>query len=264
MPPTLIMGVLNATPDSFYAGSRTGRDQLAARIEQMLHEGADLIDIGGESTRPGAEAISADQEIDRVLPAIERAVQLGATVSIDTSKAQVAQAAIQAGATWVNDVTGLGDPQMAPVCAMHPVKVIVMHMQGTPRTMQQHPHYDDLIGEIQAFFESRIALAVDKGIPRDQLVLDPGIGFGKTFTHNLSLIKHLRAFQRWQLPILVGASRKAFIGHLLGDLPPEERLEGSLAAHVMAIQNGAGIIRTHDVRATKRAALIADATMEAP
>ena len=267
---TYVMGILNVTPDSFSDGGKYLRPADGIRRGlAMAEEGADFIDIGGESTRPkssvygdGAVSISADEELARVIPVIEGLRrQTDVPLSIDTTKAAVAREALSAGAVIVNDVSGFTlDPEMAPVAAAAGATAIVMHMKGTPQTMQSDPRYDDLFGEIEGALAAAIRVGRDAGIR--QLVIDPGIGFGKLPKHNLALLAGLRRFTLLGCPLLVGPSRKSFLGSLL-DLPVEQRLEGSLAAAVACILNGANILRVHDVRETVRAAKVADAIKDA-
>jgi dihydropteroate synthase len=222
--------------------------------------GADIIDIGGESTRPGARPVSIEEELERVLPVIRglrRAVNL--PISIDTHKAPVAQAALIEGADIVNDISALRfDPEMAVLVATEKVPVVLMHMQGTPRTMQMAPHYDDVLREVQDFLAAQVRFAVDAGVDPENIIIDPGIGFGKTLEHNLTLLRNLAVLAAMGHPLLVGASRKAFIGRILG-VEPEERLEGSLGAAVAAVLGGAHIIRVHDVNENRKAIGVADA-----
>lgn len=258
---TAIMAVLNVTPDSFYDGGRhfdSGRaiaDGLA-----MAADGADVIDIGGESSRPGADPVSEADELARVIPVISGLRrQCALPISIDTYKAAVARAALDAGADIVNDISALGfDPAMAALAASEKVPVILMHMRGTPRTMQSDPQYDDVVREVRDFLAERLYDAMDAGIDAESIVLDPGIGFGKTVEHNLQLLRGLSILGALGQPVLVGVSRKTFIGKILG-AEPEQRLEGSLAAAVAAVLGGANILRVHDVAASSRALRIADA-----
>lgn len=260
------MGVLNVTPDSFYDGGRYAeRESAVRRAMQMVDEGADIIDIGGESTRPGSQPVSEEEELRRVLPVIE-AVRARADVpiSIDTTKSRVAEQALQAGACMVNDISGLGfDPRMAEVVAEFGALCCIMHIQGTPQTMQKNPHYDDVVRDISAYFEERVALAERAGVLSQNIWLDPGIGFGKTVEHNLQILRRLREFTAFGLPILIGTSRKSFIGKILGDLPPEDRLEGTAATVAVAIMNGANAARVHDVQAIVRVARMVDAVLRA-
>jgi dihydropteroate synthase len=249
------MGVINVTPDSFSDGGRffEHRDALA-QAQALVAAGADLLDIGGESTRPYADPVPLEEELRRVVPLIEAVRATTDTpISIDTYKSQVARAALNAGAGLINDISALRfDPAMAPLVAEHRVPVVLMHMQGTPRDMQLKPHYDDLLGEIKAFFKERLDFALSQGIPRDLLILDPGIGFGKTFQHNLEILNHLEAFLDLGCPLMIGASRKAFIGHLLNLPNGEVRDVGTLAAVAVAVQRGARIVRTHNVAYTRQ------------
>jgi dihydropteroate synthase len=248
-PRPLIMGVVNITPDSFSDGGRFFEAQSALdQARALVAAGADILDLGGESTRPFAAPVPLDEELRRVIPAIQTlAAEVNLPISIDTYKAPVARAALEAGASLINDISALRfDPDMAPLAAAHQVPVILMHMQGTPRDMQMEPHYHDLLGEIKAFFRERVEFAESRGLDRDLLVLDPGIGFGKTFRHNLQILNHLDHFLDLGCPLLVGPSRKAFIGHLL-DLPNGEvRDIGTLAALGMAVLRGARLVRTHN------------------
>lgn len=258
---TWIMGVLNATPDSFYAGSRTaGPDAAFDAADKMIREGADALDVGGESTRPGADAVAPSEEMGRILPVIAaiRRRWPSLPLSIDTQKAAVAHEALEHGATLINDVSALRqDPAMVDVAAQHGCPVVLMHMQGTPQTMQENPRYEDVVDEVKNFFNERLAYASAHGIRHEQIILDPGIGFGKTLQHNLALLKRLKEFLTFGRPLLIGVSRKSFIGRRLGGesspLPPEERLEGSLAAELWAVQSGARGLRVHDVGPTRRA-----------
>lgn len=257
----LLMGVLNVTPDSFSDGGRfLETDDAIRQAETLAEEGADLIDIGGESSRPGAVAVPIEEEIRRVVPVIERlARRLRIPISIDTTKAGVARRAVAAGARIINDISALRmDPDMAPLAAREGVPVVLMHMQGTPGDMQAHPVYDDVVREISAFFETRIRFAEQSGISRERIVLDPGIGFGKTIDHNLEILARLDEFRSLGRPVLIGPSRKSFIGRVL-ELPVEERLEGTAAAVAVGILNGASIIRVHDVRAMGRVSRMAKA-----
>lgn len=260
---TYVMGIINATPDSFYDGGRNFLigDAVAAAAK-MAAAGADIIDVGGESSRPGSKRISAEEEIERAVPVIKEIKNSfpSLRVSIDTYKAKVAAAAIEAGAGMINDISALRmDPDLARVAAAAGVPVCLMHMRGTPETMQIDPDYPDgVCEEIHKFFEERIAAAVGAGVKQSQIVLDPGIGFGKTVEHNLEILNRLECFRRLGRPLLIGASRKSFIGKIL-DLAPAERLEGSLAAAAVAAAKGADIVRVHDVAETVRAVRIADA-----
>lgn len=258
---TAVMGIVNVSPDSFYDGGK--HFSVAGAVEhglRLAEEGADLLDVGGESTRPGAEPLPAEEEKRRVLPVIEAlASRCDLPISIDTYKAEVARRALEAGALMVNDISGLRfDPEMAGVAAAAGAGLVVMHMRGEPRTMQQSPSYDNLMAEIVDQLHHSLRIAVEAGLNREQVIVDPGIGFGKTLDHNLHLIRHLSELRVLGRPILVGPSRKSFLG-AVGDLPPEERLEGTLAAVSLAISAGAQVVRVHDVQSVKRAVQVADA-----
>ncbi len=257
------MGILNVTPDSFSdGGAYRGPEAAAARGAEMVAEGADIIDVGGESTRPGARPVPEAEELARVIPAV-RALRerTDVLISVDTMKASVARAALAAGADVVNDVSALRfDPDMAGVVAANGVPMVLMHMRGTPETMQSFPAYRDLFGEISAFLAERIDAARKAGIAADKIILDPGIGFGKTVEDNLALIDGLEFLAALDRPVLAGVSRKGFIGRTLG-LEPGDRLEGSLAAGVICVARGAHILRVHDIRPTRRAADMADAIL---
>jgi dihydropteroate synthase len=264
---TVVMGILNVTPDSFYDGGRYAQVEAAVqRAVQMAEEGADVIDVGGESTRPGSQPVPEEEELRRVLPVIEAVRErVDVPISIDTTKSHVAERALQAGACMVNDISGLGfDPRMAAVVAHYGALCCVVHIQGTPQTMQQNPQYEDVVRDISRYFEERLARAQQAGIPRENIWLDPGIGFGKTVEHNLEILRRLREFTAFGLPILIGTSRKSFIGRILGGLPPEERLEGTAATVVIAIMNGANAVRVHDVREMVRVARMTDAVLSRP
>lgn len=257
---TLVMGALNVTPDSFSDGGLFAETEAAVRRGlEMLAEGADVVDVGGESTRPGSEGVEASGELRRVLPVVRALAAAGAVVSIDTSKAEVAAAALEAGAAAVNDVTALGDPGMAGVVARAGAGLVLMHMQGTPRTMQDDPRYGDVLAEVGAFLAARAAAAEAAGVSRDAICVDPGIGFGKRLEHNLALLAGIPHLASLGYPVLVGASRKRFISDILGPMPPRERDAATSAAHVLAIAGGASIIRTHNVVVGLQTARVADA-----
>ncbi len=268
-PRTLVMGILNITPDSFSDGGRFfSYESALCQAEHMVAAGADILDVGGESSRPYADSISAEEEIQRVEPVIRTlAAKIPVPISIDTTKAAVAYAAIQAGASMVNDISALrGDPEMAGLVARQGVPLILMHMQGTPKNMQMAPIYHDLLGEIRRFLEQAVQNAEQHGIPKARIIVDPGIGFGKTFGQNLSLLKHLRAFESLGVPLMVGSSRKAFIRHLLreadGNEPsPNSTLveTGTQASIAAAVLNGAHIVRCHDVGLARTTLKIVDA-----
>jgi dihydropteroate synthase len=258
---TLLMGVVNVTPDSFSDGGRFLNGDAALRqAEQLVTAGADILDIGGESTRPFAEPVPIEVELQRVIPLIEgirKSCDL--PISIDTCKAEVARHALAAGADIINDVTALrGDPAMARLAATAGAPLILMHMQGSPQTMQVNPHYDSLFSEIIAMLEERIQFAVHNGVARDQIIVDPGIGFGKTVSHNLKLIRDLERFQVLDHPLLLGTSRKRFIGTIL-DRPVEDREIGTAVVHAFAIAAGVHVLRIHDVAFHRQVALMGDA-----
>jgi len=262
---TLIMGVLNVTPDSFYDGGRYSNLKRAVdRAWEMVEEGADIIDIGGESSRPGASPVGEKEELERVIPVIKKlSSRIKAFISIDTYKSGVARKAIDVGAIIVNDISALRmDEKMAKVIESSGVPVCLMHMQGTPRNMQRNPRYKDVISEIFAFLRERIDFCEQAGIDIEKTIIDPGIGFGKTVEHNLQILKNLDQFKSLGRPIMVGVSRKSLIGKVLR-LEPEERLEGSLASAIWSMMKGASILRVHDVKETKRAVKMAEAIAQA-
>ena len=248
----LVMGILNVTPDSFSDGGKYDSTERAVnRAHEMEQEGADVIDVGGESTRPGAKTVTEKEEISRVLPVIKKLVRkIKIPISIDTYKPVVAKAALDEGASIINDITALryGGKTMAQAAARHGAAVILMHMLGTPRTMQRSPRYDDVIADISGFLKERIVFAEASGIKRGQIFIDPGIGFGKTVEHNLEILKRLKEFKGLGAPIVIGLSRKYFIGQTLGGIAAQERLAGSLAGNFWAAFNGANILRVHDVK----------------
>lgn len=256
-----VMGVLNVTPDSFADGGRyRGREAALGRARAMVAEGADIIDVGGESTRPGAESVALALELDRVVPVIEEiAATLGVIISVDTSKPQVMREAVAAGASMVNDVNALRAPGALEVVAAGNACICLMHMQGQPRTMQEAPRYADVVGEVKAFLAERVQVCLRAGIERGRLIVDPGFGFGKTLEHNLTLLRRLDEIPELGLPVLVGLSRKSMIGRILDDAPINERVYGSIAAATLAAWAGASILRVHDVRATVDALRICDA-----
>lgn len=259
---TLIAGVLNITPDSFSDGGRYLDTRRAVEHGlAMVQEGADILDIGGESTRPSSSGVSLEEELSRVLPVIEGIrASSDVALSIDTMKAEVARRAIERGVEIVNDVSALRfDPEMMQVVADSEAGVILMHMQGMPATMQQNPQYEDVVGEVEEFLELRLEAAQRAGIDQGRICIDAGIGFGKTLEHNLHLIRAGWRLRGLGVPVMLGASRKSFIGRLLNGAPPEERLEGSLAAAVAGVLHGADIVRVHDVLPTRRACAVADA-----
>lgn len=254
-----VMGILNVTPDSFYAGGRAIDSETVIQTGiSMMEGGADMLDIGGESSRPGANPVSVDEELRRVLPVVEGLQsRTSLPLSIDTTKAAVARAAIHAGATIVNDISALrADSSMAEVIAAGGAKVILMHMQGTPRTMQKEPRYNNVMDEVCDFLRRRAEVALAAGISPTAIILDPGIGFGKRLEHNLALLRQLPKLASYGYPVLVGLSRKSFLGQLL-DLPAAQRLEGTIVANTIAICGGASIIRVHDVKEGRRTADVA-------
>ncbi len=259
---TLLVGILNVTPDSFSDGGRyLNPSDALLRLETLLEAGVDLVDVGGESSRPGAEPVSVEEEIRRILPVLEawKKRKPEAVLSIDTWKAEVAQVALEHGAGLINDITALqGDPRMPEVVSASGAGVVLMHMQGKPRTMQKEPFYHHIIEEILAFFEERIETAQRAGIRRESIILDPGIGFGKTLAHNLEILHHLGTFKRLGRPLLVGPSRKSFIGELL-NRPAEDRLFGTAGAVAAAILKGADLVRIHDAAEIKQVVRIVDA-----
>jgi len=261
---TLIMGALNVTPDSFSDGGKFfSKKDAIARAIQMARDGADIIDIGGESTRPGASDVDVAEEARRVVPVIEGIRRkLDIPLSVDTKKSRVAVEALRAGADIINDVSGLkNDDAMADVVASHSAALIVMHMKGTPQDMQAAPRYRNLINEIIGGLRESLAIARRAGIAKNKIIIDPGIGFGKTVGHNLEILNRLKEFKVLKCPICVGTSRKSFIGKVLDIADPAERLTGTIASCVIAIMNGANIIRVHDIKEARAAALTADSVM---
>jgi dihydropteroate synthase len=260
---THIMGILNRTPDSFSDGGRfLDEDDALRRIEEMVEEGADIIDIGGESTRPGAIAVDIDEELRRVIPVIKKATSLvDAPISIDTQKSEVAEAALKAGASIVNDISALrGDERMRYVVSKYDVPVVLMHMKGSPRTMQDNPEYRDVISDIISFLYESVGIAKEAGISEDKLIVDPGIGFGKTTEHNLSILKNLDRFKELGRPLLIGVSRKSFIGGVL-NLDTDDRLMGTAASVAISVIKGADIVRVHDVGKMREVVRLLDATL---
>jgi dihydropteroate synthase len=268
------MGIINVTPDSF-SGDALGDDVEAAvaQARQMHSEGADILDVGGQSTRPGSDPVTEEEEINRVLPVVRRLVApegVPLPVSVDTSRAAVAEEALSAGAHIINDITGLRDePEIAGVVARHNAGLVLMHIKGTPRTMQQNPHYADLLGEVSAYLRDAAQRAQAAGVARDRIWIDPGIGFGKTMAHNLELLRRLREIKALGYPVLVGTSRKSFIGRIIaeargGELPPpHERVTGTGATLAVSIANGADVVRVHDVAQAFEVARVADAIVRA-
>jgi dihydropteroate synthase len=257
------MGVVNVTPDSFSDGGRWLDPAAAvAHGRALVAEGAAILDVGGESTRPGAEPVPAGEELRRVVPVLEGLAGAGARLSVDTSKAAVAAAALDAGAAIVNDVTALrGDAAMAGLVADRGCAVCLMHMLGEPRTMQDDPRYDDVVADVKAFLEERLAFAVAAGIAEERVWLDPGIGFGKTVEHNLELLRRLGEIAALGRPLVIGTSRKAFLGRIAGGREPGERVPGTIATNVLALERGAAIFRVHDVAPVADALAVAAATL---
>ncbi len=262
---TRIMGILNVTPDSFSDGGKHfDKDSAIRHAIQMAEDGADIIDIGGESTRPGSDAVDAEEEIKRTMPVIEAlAKKISLPISIDTYKSEVSRKALEAGASIVNDISGLRfDPRMPDVIAKYKAPVVIMHIKGAPKNMQQNPEYEALIPEIMDYLRESIAIAVRAGIHEDKIIIDPGIGFGKTLEHNLEIINNLHEFKLLGKPVLIGPSRKSFIGKIFDNAPTDERLEGTAAAVAISILKGADIIRVHDVKYMARVAKISDAILK--
>ena len=260
---TLIMGILNVTPDSFSDGGKFDTpEQAASHASKMIEDGADIIDIGGESTRPGAEPVSIDEELNRTIPVIEAIRdQSDCIISIDTYKSKVAESALDAGANMVNDISGLTfDEGMASLVAEKETPVVIMHIKGSPLDMQEDPHYDDLIREVKEYFTAQITKAKEAGISDAHIILDPGIGFGKRLEDNFELIRELKQICAMEYPILIGPSRKSFIGTVL-NLPITERLEGTLASITAGVMNGARIVRVHDIMAVRRTIAITEKIM---
>jgi dihydropteroate synthase len=254
-----IMGVLNVTPDSFSDGGLfLDRGPAVARGRALAAAGADIVDVGGESTRPGAEAVSGEIERERTAPVVEALASEGIELSIDTSKVAVAEAALDAGAGMVNDITALrADPELASLCAERDCEVVLMHMQGTPRTMQENPTYDDVVDDVGAFLSERIEVAVGAGIAEERIWVDPGIGFGKTTEHNLELLRRLGELRELGQPIVIGTSRKSFLGRITGR-EVGDRLGGTIASNVLALAGGADMLRVHDVAEVAEATAVAE------
>ena len=256
------MGVVNVTPDSFSDGGRF-LDAAAAVAQgaRLAGEGAEILDVGGESTRPGAEPVPEDEERRRVVPVIEGLAGAGVQISVDTSKVGVARAALDAGATYVNDVTAFrAEPELAALVAQRGAECCLMHMLGEPRTMQDDPRYDDVVADVKAFLEARLAFAVGEGVSEDRVMLDPGIGFGKTVEHNLALLRRLDEIVALGRPVVVGTSRKSFLGKLTGR-EVGERLAGTIATNVLALERGAAVFRVHEVAPVRDALTVAAATV---
>jgi dihydropteroate synthase len=262
-----LMGIVNVTPDSFSDGGLfLDASAAIAHGQELARQGAAILDIGGESTRPGAEPVGVAEELRRVMPVIEGLVGagIGARISVDTSKAEVAAAALEGGATVVNDVTALrAAPAIAGLVAEHDAQLCLMHMLGEPRTMQLNPQYDDVVSEVKAFLEGRLSFAVDSGVAEERIMLDPGIGFGKTVTHNLQLLQRLGELAAIGRPLVIGTSRKGFLGTLTGRVDPAERLAATIATGVLAYERGARVFRVHDVAPLLDALTVAAATVAA-
>ena len=260
---TLVMGIVNVTPDSFSDGGLlSDADEAVAHGVRLAAEGADILDIGGESTRPGSDPVPVDEEVARVVPVVaglHEAAQDGVALSVDTRRPAVARAAIEAGASIVNDVTAAADPVMFDVVRETGAGLVLMHMLGEPKTMQDDPRYDDVVTEVRDFLAARLGAAVAAGVPRDRLCIDPGIGFGKNLTHNLTLLHDIASFEDLRVPVLVGASRKRFIGQLTGVDDPAERVEGTAGAVAWCAANGVDVVRVHDVLEMTRVVRVVDA-----
>jgi dihydropteroate synthase len=263
-PDPVLVGILNVTPDSFSdGGAFLDPGRAVARAEALLNEGAHIVDVGGESTRPGSEPVSEEEELRRVLPVVSGVLvaRCEALISIDTYRASTAEAALDAGASIVNDVTALSDPKMAGLVAERGCSVILMHMQGEPKSMQQNPRYEEVVREVRDFLARRAECAIQAGVKEENIILDPGIGFGKTLEHNLTLLNRLDSLAGLGFPVLVGVSRKSFLGKIL-DGEPKSRLFGTVASNVLAHERGATLFRVHDVLANKEALTVAAAIQE--
>jgi dihydropteroate synthase len=263
--PFRIMGVLNVTPDSFSDGGEWFEfEQAVEHGRQLVADGAAILDVGGESTRPYAEPVPADEERARVVPVIRTLRDVGAQLSVDTAKLSVAEPAVAVGATYVNDVTAFRhDPELAGFVADRGCDCCLMHMLGEPRTMQDDPRYDDVVDEVRAFLEQRIEFAVREGVREERIMVDPGIGFGKTMAHNLELLRRLDELASLGFPVVIGTSRKSFLGRLTGRRDPHERVAGTVATSVLALERGASVFRVHDVAQTRDALVVAAATLAA-
>jgi dihydropteroate synthase len=262
-PVTKLMGIVNVTPDSFSDGGLfLDHGRAIEHALELIRDGADLVDVGGESTRPGAPAVPVEQELERVVPVLAGLRDSTAPISIDTSKAAVAEAALEAGASIVNDVTALrSDPELAAICAERDCGVVLMHMKGTPRTMQERPAYGDVVDEVRRFLAERIEFATAEGVAEERIWIDPGIGFGKTVDHNLELLRRLGELRDLGRPLVVGTSRKSFIGSLTGR-EVDERLGGTIASNVLALRAGADVLRVHDLAEVREAIRVAEAILE--
>jgi dihydropteroate synthase len=260
-----IMGILNVTPDSFSDGGEWfDFDEAVAHGRALVTEGADILDVGGESTRPGAAPVALDEELRRVVPVIRVLREVGAQLSVDTMKLTVAEAAVEAGATFVNDVSAFRhEPELAGFVADRGCDCCLMHMLGEPRTMQDDPRYDDVVDDVRAFLEERAEFAVGEGVREERIMVDPGIGFGKTLDHNLELLRRLDEIVAVGFPVVVGTSRKSFLGRLTGREDPHDRIAATVATTVLALERGAAVFRVHDVAPTKDALTVATATLRA-
>ena len=256
---TVVMGILNLTPDSFSDGGKyTTTETALKRAEEMIREGAGIIDVGGESTRPGAAEVSVSEEMDRVVPVVEKLAEICPVISVDTAKPDVAEEALKAGAHMINDIFGFRkNHRMSQVVYRNGAGAVLMHIQGTPGTMQKNPQYGDVVGDILKVLEESVKIAEDEGITKDHLIIDPGIGFGKDLRHNLDVLLYLKEFLALKIPVLVGASRKSFIGKI-DHSHVTDRLGGSLAAAVTSVMNGASILRVHDIKETVQAVKVID------
>ncbi|MEN2998206.1 MAG: dihydropteroate synthase [Brevinematia bacterium] len=255
------MGVVNVTPDSFYEASRVSISDLVRIVGRMVEEGVDILDIGGESTRPGSDPVPVEEELERVIPCIKeiRRHFPDLPISVDTYKSVVARKALDEGADMVNDISsGTFDPEMVNVVLEYQCPIVLMHIKGTPKTMQQNPEYSDVVWEIAEFLRERIRFFEERGVLPENIIIDPGIGFGKRLEHNIDIVKRLAELKQLGKPILVGVSRKSMIGMLLGNVPPEERLTGTVVVNTISLLNGASIIRVHDVREGKQVCRIVE------
>jgi dihydropteroate synthase len=260
-----IMGILNVTPDSFSDGGEWfGFDEAVAHARELISDGAHILDVGGESTRPGAGPVDVDEELSRVVPVVATLRDAGAQLSVDTMKLTVAEAAVEAGATYVNDVTAFRhEPELAGFVADRGCDCCLMHMLGEPRTMQENPVYDDVVDDVRAFLEERARFAVAAGVREERIMVDPGIGFGKTLQHNLQLLRRLDEIVALGFPVVVGTSRKSFLGRLTGREDPHDRVAATLATTVLALERGASVFRVHDVAPTRDALAVVTATLRA-
>ena len=260
---TLVMGIMNLTPDSFSGDGLEGKPiaEVVDYALKLAEDGADIIDLGGQSSRPGSKPVGLKEELKRTIPAIKKIARIiKRPISIDTSRPEVARVALDNGASIVNDITGLRDPAMSRICASYKAGVVIMHMKGTPRSMQKNPVYDSVIGQIIGYLDNAIQEALEAGIKKERIIVDPGIGFGKTMEHNLEILKNLKELKVLGAPVLVGPSRKSFIGKILNS-GPSERLEGTLASCIVASVNGANIVRVHDVKSVSRALKVSGALL---